>query len=142
MPSYERIIAFIFFIKLVINVVPLVAFIPAPLTSIRVDTGFPDVNYGEFEFGTRVPGERHLSTQNVDVNPVPIRGGTHHLTVIIDSPRREIITRVELRSKLGTRSVGEVVDFLGYGPNCESVKLFFVSKRDHGVHFNVKLFGR
>lgn len=142
----KLIFAFEFAIKLFLNVVSLSASEIAPLTSIRVD---PSVDIGthpgEFTFGERVLGERFLPpVRFINISSYQRGDGIHQHTANFKSPNGERITRVHLRSWLGSGSdsEGERIHEICYGPNHQSVKILFVSKPYHGIGFTVNLFGR
>lgn len=149
MVSSKLIFAFLFAIKLIINMGPLSAVSSpafpvrtASLTSIRVDPGFPDVHYGLYCFGERVPGKEFLPPALfINIPPNQRGDGIREHTALIESPNGERITRVILQSRLDSHSRGERVHETGFSPNQKSVSIKFWSKPYHGIDFSVNLYG-
>lgn len=157
MSSYKLISAYIFITILVINVVPSstvkgevltsirveTSVGTAALTSIRVEPPIIDVgaNNGEVIFGKKIRGER-LIGHPIEIHEGPnIDGGVIQLQKVIQSPNREKITRVELRSWLGSKSAGERVHELCFSPYHDAITIKFWSQPNRGIHYTIRLFG-
>lgn len=142
MVSCQLIFAFIFVIKLIINVVSSSAITPAQLISIKVDSGYSDVIHGLYHFGESVPNEVFLPpVLHIKASPYKRGNRVREHIATIKSPNGERITHIKLQSMLGDASNGERVHEIGYGPNHETITIMFWSKPNHAIDFTVNVFG-